>query len=184
MATHTRVSIGAAFASLFLTLSSAWGCAGVWPPIRVDGRSTELQALVGTWAGEYSGGAGIDRRGRITFSLSADGNVARGGVEMIPRGAGWRYGQNGPWPDRHYQPPVAELLLITFVRVDEDAVTGTLDEYWDPDRLCWTKTMFFGVLRGDVIEGSFRSTSDQWVAPTIGSWRVKRVSQSVAARPK
>jgi hypothetical protein len=183
--TYTKVSNAAASFAVVAGLSFwAWGCAGILPPIRLGGHPADLEALVGTWSGEYSGGAGLDRRGRITFSLSADDTVARGGVEMIPRGDDWRYRRNRLPPNRQYQPPVAEFLMITFVRVDENAVSGTLDEYWDPDRMCWTRTLFFGVIRGDVIEGSFRSTSDQGVAPTFGSWRVRRVSSTVASRPK
>jgi hypothetical protein len=171
-----RSSVLAAFVIATGLLVPAWGCAGILPGIDLDGRPVDLQALVGTWSGEYSGGAGLDRRGRITFSLSADGDVARGCVDMVPRGTDWRFGANRLPATQSYQPPAVERLTIRFVRVDEDTVMGTLDEYWDPDRLLWLRTMFFGRVRGNVIEGSFRSKSDYLTAPTFGTWRVKRVS--------
>ena len=59
----TRITLTAVLAV------SLAGCAYLTPPIRLDGRNAEIQALAGEWSGEYTSDGLHERRGLITFRL-------------------------------------------------------------------------------------------------------------------
>lgn len=158
----------------------AWlgaGCSATLPPVRVEAKPADLQALVGEWSGEYSSEGLRGRNGSILFTLAAGEDHAHGDVLMTPAGAAHGYGRFpgrdpfGQWDDVHAP---SESLTIHFVRVDNRFLSGALDPYWDPDRECWASTTFRGELVENVIAGTFRTTFSKPAAAVEGRWRVTR----------
>ncbi len=150
-------------------------CATVQTPVPVIGLAGEVGALTGEWVGEYSSAAS-GRSGSITFTLRAAGDTAFGDVVMIPAGWGrplapW---QQHPSPQGVSAPiPQPEVLTISFVRVKEGRVSGTLAPYTDPETGERLLTTFAGALRGDTIEGTYLTRLPSGATQT-GSWRVER----------
>ena len=70
-------------ACAFAFLVSA--CAAHQPPVPLVGPASDIAALVGEWAGEYSSSE-TGRTGSISFVLAAHGDTAYGDVIMVPRG--------------------------------------------------------------------------------------------------
>src|SRR5438552_2534469 len=62
-------------------------CAASRSPVPLVGTSTDVGALTGEWAGEYSSSES-GRSGSISFTLRAAGDSAFGDVVMIPRAWG------------------------------------------------------------------------------------------------
>src|SRR5437762_7670125 len=58
-------------------------CGASRSPVPLVGASTDINALTGAWAGDYSS-AESGRSGSITFTLRAAGDSAFGDVVMIP----------------------------------------------------------------------------------------------------
>jgi hypothetical protein len=75
-ARYARYAGYAKVMAVVVALSSA--CAYVSPPIRLDGRPADLDALVGKWSGAYSGDGPQRRRGSISFTLVAGEDHAHG----------------------------------------------------------------------------------------------------------
>ena len=65
-------------------------------------------------------------------------------------------------------------LTINFVRVAEGRVTGTLAPYADPETGVQLFTAFDGLLRGDVIEGTYTTRSGRSLDSQTGEWKVTR----------
>ena len=70
-------------------------CGGSTPPVTVVGTASDIQALSGTWYGDYSSPI-TGRSGSILFELRAAGDSAFGRVVMTPHGA---TGALAPWRD-------------------------------------------------------------------------------------
>jgi len=66
------------------------------------------------------------------------------------------------------------VLTINFVRVAEGRVTGTLAPYADPETGVQLFTAFEGLLRGDVIEGTYATRAGRGVDSQTGVWKVTR----------
>jgi hypothetical protein len=135
-----------------------------------------LEALVGTWTGDYTVEDEYARSGRISFTLTTGEGHAHGDVLMVPSGKrqGYERYQDAQATRPNTPPRPAEALSIRFVRVFGGGVSGLLDSYWDPDRNCQVSTTFVGDLHGDVIEGTFRSHFTEIAAEATGHWRVTR----------
>jgi hypothetical protein len=153
---------------------AAYGCSSTPPPrVPLVGEHGDAAALAGEWAGEYSSPV-TGRSGSILFTLTADGDTARGDVVMTLRDP-----MPGSSPDpaaaRSLSVPASRPLTIRFVRVEGGRVSGELAPYEDPDCSCTVRTVFTGTVRGDVIEGTFTSTGSRegYGYPT-GEWRVTR----------
>jgi hypothetical protein len=148
------------------------GCAYNPPPVALEGRPADLEALAGEWAGEYHGAKG--RSGSIAFKLVAGEDHAHGDVVMIPLGTGhpieaWRH------PGAAANPPeLPEVLSIRFVAADRGEVTGALDPYFDPDCRCKALTRFRGRQHGDVVEGTYTLYTEGSPVPANGTWKVRR----------
>ena len=154
-----------------LALATSLACAsGIPETVPLVGAMGDVSSLVGEWSGEYDGGAS-GRSGSIVFVLRSTADTARGDVMMIPR----TYGDQTPAEGRR---PLAlrssQVLRIAFVRVANDAVTGTLDPYTDPDCKCTVQTTFTGTVRGNTIEGTFVTRGSQLPAEQTGRWRVTK----------
>jgi hypothetical protein len=146
------------------------GCSNANPPVPVRGDVTRLQ---GQWTGEYSS-LESGRSGSIVFTLRAGSDTAFGDVIMIPAEAVAR--PFGMEKDHELRPPGyhPELLTIRFVQVSGDKLMGDLDPYPDPQCGCQLWTTFTGTLKGDVLEGTYRSYHNQEQQTTTGRWRATR----------
>lgn len=150
------------------------GCASVPSPTPVSGNPAAIDQLAGEWEGVYTS-AETGRSGSIAFVLRAGSDTAQGDVVMTPRHALDASGSG----DRHPRATgaAAELLTIRFVFVSDGEVRGVLDPYRDPDCGCTLTTTFRGLVRGDVIEGSFVSEGEgMHHLPARGRWRVVRTA--------
>jgi len=148
-------------------------CAASRSPVPLVGTSTDVGALTGEWAGEYSSSES-GRSGSISFTLRAAGDSAFGDVVMIPRAWGRAL---VPWT----QPDVAggnqarasTVLTIRFVRVERGHVSGTLDPYADPQTGERLLTTFSGELNGNTITGTYTTRLPSGDTQT-GRWSVQR----------
>lgn len=148
-------------------------CAPAITKTPVSGTPSATARLVGEWHGDYHS-VESGRHGTIAFLLKAGADTAEGDVIMEPAGESDPSTPNAPasWDALRatHQP-----LSIRFVFVSNDEVTGALNPYRDPNCGCTLSTTFRGRLRGDVIEGTFRSEGDGFHhLPQSGRWRVKR----------
>lgn len=73
------------------------------------------------------------------------------------------------------------VLEINFINATGDTLSGTVGPYEDPDSHCSAHTAFQGTVRGDSIEGTFRTEcldthgqADPNIPSTSGSWSVSR----------
>lgn len=143
----------------------------------VQGVAADVAQLAGDWQGEYSSGES-GRRGLIAFRLRAGADTAEGDVIMQSRS-----GNDPTVPDAGVVPweslrTERQPLSIRFVFVSADQVSGVLNPYRDPDCGCTLTTTFRGTVRGNVIEGTFRSEGESAShLPQSGRWQVTRVKR-------
>jgi hypothetical protein len=164
------------FSSRVLAAAGALMAAACTPVVMktpVSGTASATARLVGDWHGDYSS-IESGRRGLIAFRLNAGADTADGDVIMQAGDEGEPSAPNAStsWDALRttHQP-----LSIRFVFVSNDEVSGALDPYRDPTCGCTLTTTFRGTLRGDVIEGTFRSEGSGFHhLPQSGRWRVKR----------
>jgi hypothetical protein len=143
------------------------------------GTATEVNTLIGQWAGDYSSSES-GRAGSISFTLRAAGDSAFGDVVMVPSGSGqplrpWRPqdANNQPQPTGATQSASSTILKIRFVRVESGHVSGSLDPYADPQSGSRLLTTFPGELKGNSIEGSYTTQLPSGETQT-GRWSVER----------
>jgi len=158
--------------SLFLPIAFA-ACVSRQQPVNVVGASSDVTALTGQWAGDYSS-AESGRSGSISFNLRNAGDSAFGDVVMVPAGlnrplAPWR----GDAAGMQAQRPEPEVLTISFVRVQSGSVTGRLAPYAEPGTGTRLLTTFEGTLSGNTIEGTYLTRLPSGETQT-GRWRVQR----------
>ena len=144
------------------------------PPIRVGGESRSIKALAGRWEGSYTNPA-RGRAGTIVLEF-ASGREAHGDILMIPAGSDARK----PSPEETLR-TMPRVLEINFIQAEGDLLSGTVGPYEDPDSHCSAHTAFQGTLRGDSIEGTFRTECldsrgqpDPNAPATAGTWKVTR----------
>jgi hypothetical protein len=166
-----RIPTIAATATAVLAACSARPAA-----VPLVGTASDVNALVGEWAGEYSS-TETGRSGSISFTLTTQGDTAHGDVVMIP--SGWNRPLQ-PYRDetRPVDRPLPEVLTISFVRVRGDEVSGELAPYRDPQCGCALFTRFVGQLKGDVIEGTYLTRHGDLPQDQKGHWSAKRVARS------
>jgi hypothetical protein len=148
------------------------GCAYNAPPVALEGRPADLEALAGDWAGEYEGDNG--RSGSIVFKLVAGEDHAHGDVLMVARGASQPF---AAWRDPAAEASgsnLPEVLSIRFVAAEYGEISGALDPYLDPDCRCRALTRFRGRQRGDVIDGTYTLYTEGSPNPAHGTWKVWR----------
>ena len=155
---------------LVLALSA---CGASRAPVPLVGASSDVGALTGEWAGDYSS-AQSGRSGSISFTLRAAGDSAFGDVVMIPTAWGRPL---APWREQNAaggnQAPASTVLSIRFVRVEHGHVSGTLDPYADPQTGARLLTTFTGELNGKTIAGSYTTRLPSGDTQT-GQWSVQR----------
>lgn len=159
-----------------LALVLAAGCRTTPPvPVHLEGDPASLARLVGTWTGQYWGGAG-GRGGSLAFALRAGSDSLYGDVTMIdPRGETIRPADPSGVHAMHVASP--QQLRIDFVAAQADSIRGVLEPYIGPDCQCTVSTTFFGQVRGDDIKGTFVSRTGGRVRAE-GQWEVKRVGDA------
>jgi len=149
-------------------------CGASRSPVPLVGASTDVNALTGEWAGDYSS-AESGRSGSISFTLRAAGDSAFGDVIMIPSALGrplMPYRENAAGAGAN-QSPASTVLTIRFVRVEHGHVSGTLDPYADPQTGSRLLTTFSGELSGTTITGTYTTRLPSGDAQT-GRWTVQR----------
>ena len=144
------------------------------PSIPLGGESRSLNALVGRWEGTYTNPAN-GRTGTVVLEFLSD-KEAHGDILMIPPGSTDRK----PSAEETLR-TMPRVLEINFIQAEGDELSGTVGPYEDPDSHCSAHTAFQGKLRGDTIEGSFRTEcldshgkADPNIPTTTGSWKVSR----------
>jgi len=156
---------------LALTLSA---CGASRSPVPLVGASSDVSALTGEWAGDYSS-AESGRSGSISFTLRAAGDSAFGDVVMIPSAWGrplMPYRENAAGAAGSQQ-TASTVLTIRFVRVEHGHVSGTLDPYADPQTGARLLTTFSGELSGTTITGTYTTRLVSGDTQT-GRWTVQR----------
>ncbi len=146
---------------LALTLSA---CGASRSPVPLVGAASDVSALTGEWAGDYSS-AESGRSGSISFTLRAAGDSAFGDVVMIPTAWGrplMPYREGNTAGAVGNQQPTSTVLTIRFVRVEPDPQTGA--------RLL---TTFSGELSGKTITGTYTTRLPSGDTQT-GRWTVQR----------
>jgi hypothetical protein len=151
------------------------GCRYRAEVVPIWGDSGDLERMAGEWTGEYSS-PDSRRTGTITFMITAHGDSAFGDVlmvipteESVPRPVDLVTGHSA-----HARS--ADRLSVQFVRVAGGGVRGELEPYLAPDCECRVRTTFTGTIDGDVVRGSFLTTTD-WGGKQEGRWRVVRVKE-------
>jgi hypothetical protein len=150
-------------------------CGASRAPVPLVGASSDIGALTGEWAGDYSS-AESGRSGSISFTLRAGGDSAFGDVVMIPSALGrplapWR--QENAAGGGTNQAPASTVLTIRFVRVEHGHVSGRLDPYADPQTGSRLLTTFSGELSGKTISGTYTTRLPSGDTQT-GRWTVQR----------
>ena len=158
-------------ALLGLALSA---CAASRSPVPLVGASSDVSALTGEWAGDYSS-AESGRSGSISFTLRAAGDSAFGDVIMIPQALGRPLMPYRQQPVGGNQAPETTVLTIRFVRVQQGHVSGTLDPYADPETGARLLTTFTGELNGNTIAGTYTTRLPSGGTQS-GRWSVQRRS--------
>ena len=136
------------------TLALSVACALNPAPVPVSGAAADLDALVGDWTGEYRSPE-TGRSGSILFTLEAGRDTAHGDIVMVSREAGMTFEDATRQADARRA--MNQVLTIRFVGVSGSTVSGTIDPYPSPDCSCQLVTVFRGELKGNRIEGTFRT---------------------------
>ena len=138
--------------------------------IPMTGTVADLSVLAGEWDGTYEGQE-TARHGTVWLKLAGGANQANGEVRMIPRGQTDPYRPDNPATSPPRQP--TRFLSISFIRISDHDIDGRLDQYWDPDCLCFANTVFSGRLYGDEMKGTFETRLANG-AVAKGNWRATR----------
>ena len=153
-----------------LALTTA--CALNPAPVPVAGAVEDVNALAGEWTGEYHS-VETGRSGSILFTLEAGRDTAFGDVIMVPRESGMTH--DDAIRAATTRRAANQVLTIRFVRVTGSTVSGTIEPYPSPDCGCQLITVFRGELRGDRIEGTFRTHhSEHETVAQQGTWWAAR----------
>lgn len=150
-------------------------CGASRTPVPLIGASSDVTALAGEWAGDYSS-AESGRSGSISFTLRAAGDSAFGDVVMIPSAWGrplMPYREGNTAGAAGNQQSASTVLSIRFVRVEHGHVSGTLDPYADPQTGARLLTTFSGELNGTTITGTYTTRLPSGDTQT-GRWTVQR----------
>jgi hypothetical protein len=158
---------------LFLVLALG-ACGASRSPVPLVGASSDVSALTGEWAGDYSS-AESGRSGSISFTLRAAGDSAFGDVIMIPTAWGRPLMPYRQQNAAGGQVPETTVLSIRFVRVQQGHVSGTLDPYADPQTGARLLTTFTGEVSGNSIAGTYTTRLPSGETQT-GRWSVQRRS--------
>jgi len=142
------------------------------PPIPTEGENRSLEMLVGRWDGTYNNPVN-GRTGSIVLEVFSGGKEAHGDILMIPPDSKMKV----PSPEETIR-TMPQVLEINFIQAAGNEISGAVGPYEDPDAHCRAHSIFTGTIRGDMIQGNFRTecidaegkatptpfTSGTWVA--------------------
>ena len=138
------------------------------PPVPVTGAPADVSTLVGEWTGEYRS-VESGRSGSILFKLGAGRDTANGDIVMVSHDAGMSH--DDAVNIAMTRQAANQVLTIRFVRITGTTVSGAIDPYQSPDCSCQLVTVFRGEVKGNRMEGTFRTTSSGSDTPTQqGTW--------------
>jgi hypothetical protein len=159
---------------------AALGCRYRAEVVPIWGDTGDLDRMAGEWTGGYFSPES-HRSGTIAFRITAHGDSAFGEVLMgIPLEENdlslvdLERGHSG-------RAHSADTLSVQFVRVAGGGVRGELEAYTAPDCECRVRTIFTGTIEGNVVSGSFLTTTE-WGGTQAGSWRMVRVKPPARRR--
>ena len=142
------------------------------PAVPIAGTPADVSTLVGDWTGEYRS-VESGRSGSIVFKLDARTDTARGDIAMVSREAGMS--QDDAVHIAMSRQAANQVLTIRFVRITGTTVSGAIDPYQSPDCSCQLVTVFRGELKGNRMEGTFRTMHSGADLPTQqGTWWATR----------
>ncbi|HKF44197.1 MAG TPA: hypothetical protein VKG01_13935 [Thermoanaerobaculia bacterium] len=160
-----------------LAAAAAASCASsepksVAPAIPTGGDVSSVKALAGRWEGTYTNPQN-GRTGTIVLEFFK-GNETHGDILMIPPGSK----QAKPTPEETLR-TMPRVLEINFIDAGAGGqISGAVGPYEDPDTHCQSHSQFSGTVKGDLIQGTFRTECDDKGAPaTSGTWSVTRVKR-------
>ena len=91
-------------------------------PVPVSGTTSDIEALVGQWSGEYRS-VETGRSGSILFTLEAGTDTAHGDIVMVARELDMTYDDAMRVAMQRHA--ANQVLTIRFVRVNGTTVTGS-----------------------------------------------------------
>jgi len=165
-----KPSVRTVYGCVLVALIAA--CSSNPQEIAIVGEREDVERLVGSWRGEYRADDG-SRSGTIEFHLSRDSETAVGSVVM------YTHEVQSTQPGRD-DIARSQRLAIRFIQSGKGYVSGRLDPYEDPRCQCMIETLFDGRLKGDVIEGTYRSKGVYEPFLRTGTWKVTRTSSDPA----
>lgn len=136
--------------ALVLLLASA--CSSNLKQVPVEADQNTRVGLSGVWAGVLQG-ENADK-GQISFQLQTGHHTATGGVKM--------YDKNG-----------VKMVPMDSVQVKNGNFVGKTKAFRSADCDCLVTTEFRGLVKGDVIDGTFTSVDDKG-NERQGSWALYR----------
>ena len=158
--------------ALITALAMVGACASNPSPVPVTGATADIQALVGEWTGEYRS-VETGRSGSIVFKLNPGSDTANGDIVMVSREPGMSH--DDAVNIALTRQAANQVLTIRFVRISGSTIAGAIDPYPSPDCSCQLVTEFRGELKGDRMEGTFRTVhSGQETLTQQGTWWAAR----------
>jgi len=136
-----------------LAIVLATGCAGGLTQVPVEADQNTRVGISGVWEGVLQG-ATADEKGRIAFELQTGHHTATGGVKMYDKGG-------------------VKEVAITKVKVEDGQFIGRTQAFRSAECNCLVTTEFRGLVKGDVIDGTFVSTDDKGNKHQ-GNWAIYR----------
>ena len=170
-----RFPSAARWAGGLLLAAAAASCASssepksVAPAIPTGGDKAALKPLAGRWEGTYTNPVN-GRKGTIVLEFFSE-KETHGDILMIPPGST----QPKPSPEESLR-TMPRVLEINFIQAGPAGeLSGAVGPYEDPDTHCQSHSQFVGTVKGDVIQGTFRTACDDGSAPaTSGTWEATR----------
>jgi hypothetical protein len=124
--------------------------------IEMNGKSTDIIQLAGTWEGEFEGSE--NQQAKVAFAMNVNRrNAHKASVRASVAD------ETKPQP-----------LKVSYVRVRGGEISGTLAPYIDPVCMCTARTTFTGVIFGDVIRGTFVTNMPSVDKKRTGAWSMSR----------
>jgi hypothetical protein len=142
-------------------------------PVRMQGESTDIRRLAGTWRGEFHN-AQTGRVGTIFFDLRADSDTAYGNVtfnRVVPVAGCTDMAR----PQASSSIVIPVVLRFGALATSGGSLGGWLEAYRDPDLSCWMDTWFEGRLVRDTLAGSFFSRRTDADTIRQGTWWAARI---------
>ena len=145
------------------------------PGFEVTSRNFDVSPLVGQWKGDFHN-VELGRQGTIAFTLSSREEKAVGEIVLMPTNAAGDTATTSS--QRGDARGARQVLQISFIRLEGDAVVGRIEPYVNQSCNCRVTSTFRGALQGNVIEGTYIVLgADDPSVRFNGNWKVTRVKR-------